>query len=127
MINEKLLNYKDYIVEQGTNGIWEYRKWNSGIAECWFSVSQLHTFSGSDVKSWGSVYEGPSTYYTYPSGLFIQEPTNIIQKAGGAGGWLEVGGGASAIRTSSVYPIYPASKSGTVNCYIGVYAIGRWK
>lgn len=25
----------DYIVEQGTDGIWTYRKWNSGIAECW--------------------------------------------------------------------------------------------
>ena len=25
----------DYIVEQGTSGIWTYRKWSSGIAECW--------------------------------------------------------------------------------------------
>ena len=25
----------DFIVEQGTEGIWTYRKWNSGIAECW--------------------------------------------------------------------------------------------
>ena len=25
----------DYVVEQGTSGIWTYRKWNSGIAECW--------------------------------------------------------------------------------------------
>lgn len=28
----------DYIVEQGTSGIWTYRKWNSGIAECWGRV-----------------------------------------------------------------------------------------
>ena len=25
----------DYIVEQGTSGIWAYRKWNSGIGEYW--------------------------------------------------------------------------------------------
>lgn len=25
----------DYIVEQGTSGIWTYRKWNSGLAEYW--------------------------------------------------------------------------------------------
>jgi hypothetical protein len=33
----KLLNKEnnDYIVEQGTSGIWTYRKWASGIAECW--------------------------------------------------------------------------------------------
>ena len=29
------INAVDYIVEQGTSGIWTYRKWNSGIAECW--------------------------------------------------------------------------------------------
>ena len=25
----------DFVVEQGTSDIWTYRKWNSGIAECW--------------------------------------------------------------------------------------------
>lgn len=25
----------DYVVEQGISGLWTYRKWNSGIAECW--------------------------------------------------------------------------------------------
>lgn len=29
----------DYIVEQGTSGIWTYRKWNSGIAECWGRIT----------------------------------------------------------------------------------------
>ena len=25
----------DFVVEQGMSGIWAYRKWNSGVAECW--------------------------------------------------------------------------------------------
>ncbi len=25
----------DYVVEEGTTGGWTYRKWNSGVAECW--------------------------------------------------------------------------------------------
>ena len=29
------LGIKDYVVQQGTSGIWTYRKWNSGTAECW--------------------------------------------------------------------------------------------
>ena len=29
------LGINDYVVEQGTSGIWTYRKWNSGIAEYW--------------------------------------------------------------------------------------------
>ena len=28
-------NLADYVVEQGASGIWTYRKWNSGVAECW--------------------------------------------------------------------------------------------
>jgi hypothetical protein len=36
-------NTKDYVVEQGTNGIWTYRKWNSGVAECWGNVSTTPT------------------------------------------------------------------------------------
>lgn len=31
----KSKDIKDYIVEQGTSGDWTYRKWDSGIAECW--------------------------------------------------------------------------------------------
>lgn len=29
------LGIDDYIVEQGTSGIWTYRKWNSGLGEYW--------------------------------------------------------------------------------------------
>lgn len=32
----------EHIVEQGTSGIWTYRKWASGVAECWGRI----TFSG---------------------------------------------------------------------------------
>ena len=29
----------DYVVEKGSTGIWDYRKWNSGDAECWGNMS----------------------------------------------------------------------------------------
>lgn len=32
-------NTADFVVEQGTQGDWTYRKWNSGFAECWRNVS----------------------------------------------------------------------------------------
>ena len=31
----KDMGINDYIVEQGTSGIWTYRKWNSGLGEYW--------------------------------------------------------------------------------------------
>ena len=30
---------KDYVVEQGASGLWTYRKWNNGDAECWGNIS----------------------------------------------------------------------------------------
>lgn len=48
---------QDYIVEQGTDGIWTYQKWNSGIAECWGTAS----FIINSFNSAGGIY------YTYPS------------------------------------------------------------
>jgi hypothetical protein len=45
-------NTNDFVVEQGTNGIWTYRKWNSGIAECWGNVSTTPTtVNGSNAVS----------------------------------------------------------------------------
>jgi hypothetical protein len=29
----------DFVVEQGQNGVWTYRKWNNGLAECWGNIA----------------------------------------------------------------------------------------
>lgn len=45
---EPVLNLNvDAIVEQGTRGVWTYRKWASGIAECWGNVGMT---TGSEYK-----------------------------------------------------------------------------
>lgn len=36
----KVVTLHDYVVDEGTSGIWTYRKWNSGIAECWAERKQ---------------------------------------------------------------------------------------
>lgn len=36
----KLGLISDYVVEQGTSGIWTYQKWNSGVAKCWGRITQ---------------------------------------------------------------------------------------
>lgn len=45
----------DYIIAQGTTGVWTWRKWASGIAELWgiFSADSLAVDT-----AWGSVYYG---------------------------------------------------------------------
>ena len=46
----KVLN-TPLVIEQGTSGIWTYRKWSDGTAECWGSKD----ISGS-YSSWGNAY-----------------------------------------------------------------------
>lgn len=115
----------DYIVEQGTSDIWSYRKWNSGLVECWTTTPVQFTFTGT--KAWGSVYESPLTYYNYPTNIFINDPNVIIQKAGGSGGWLEIGSGSSIQRTPGIYIIYPVNKTSAMTSYISIYASAKWK
>lgn len=45
-------NNVDFVVETGTSGIWTYRKWNSGIAECWGKIGLTQTSNGSYSTPW---------------------------------------------------------------------------
>ncbi|WP_278869911.1 DUF859 family phage minor structural protein [Leyella stercorea] len=51
----------DYITEQGTTGVWTWRKWASGTAELWgvFSADSLAV-----NNAWGSVYYGTWMHLT---------------------------------------------------------------
>ena len=121
----------DYIVDQGTSGIWTYRKWNSGVSECWGQVNV-------NVTSWsqfGNAYEGlpGAGVQSYPTSLFNAAPTlnYSITRNDGAPAIIsiEASTGASSSQTPNLYPIRPSSSSTTGNnLYVmQYYAIGRWK
>lgn len=117
----------DYVVETGTSGIWTYRKWKSGIAECWGKIS----VSITSWSAWGAVYEGnPSTYGTYPSGLFIDPPDFWVTPDGTQGqlGLLsvEVFNNGSKTRTPTFYALRPSSV-GTATVIFHCRAKGFWK
>ena len=109
----------DYIVDEGISGIWTYRKWNSGIAECWGSYT---TTGGSSTE--GSLYWiGTST--TYPSGLFISTPiTEAILQGNWIGGILN---SDSHSKDSFVGYVWTALNTSSYNFIINIRATGRWK
>lgn len=65
----------DYIVSQGTSGIWTYRKWASGVAECWLESELTITGSTPVANMNGSAYlsyvdvDLPFTFKTQPRGV----------------------------------------------------------
>lgn len=65
----------DYIVSQGTSGIWTFRKWASGVAECWLESELTLTGSTPVANMNGSAYlsyvdvDLPFTFKTQPRGM----------------------------------------------------------
>ena len=115
----------DYIVEQGTSGIWTYRKWNSGIAECWGNSENYGSVSIS--SAWGTIYESATDVgsIAYPSNLFLSTPTFLVTGQNAPIISVETGGGSST-QTPRLYLVRPAQGTAE-NPILSLYARGRWK
>lgn len=123
-IDEKLSKVDtiaDYIVETGTSGIWTYRKWNSGIAECWGTANPTSSVSGTE----GGLYF-QSVYVDFPSGLFVLAPSVIV---GAHGNWI--GGALTGNELTKDkwhgYRWTSTSQTNTSALRIELMAKGRWK
>lgn len=112
-------NLADYVIEQGTSGVWTYRKWNSGISECWRTYRET---TASAFSSTGYIYYRSLPSMTFPTGLFNDAPTIIANGYHG-----NIGGCAASATASSVTVMAwsAASTARAVTCYI--HAIGTWK
>ena len=109
----------DYVVAQGTSGIWTYRKWNSGIAECW-TTSTLNTTG----TFWANVMGGHGFYvnYNFPSGLFSSKPVTTGSGRTGTGGGFVFCSGSSTDVTA-----YVIGNQDDNNLTLEIFAKGKWK
>lgn len=110
----------DYVVEEGTDGIWTYRKWNSGIAECWGATALA---SHSITSAYGSGY-WTHEYHTLPSGLFTSVTNAQANRVAGDGlAYISI----DSVSTSSVGCYIADLTSHTVSFSIYFSVKGRWK
>lgn len=77
---QKVGAIKDYVVEEGTSGIWQYRKWNSGIMEAWI-IEDLES-STTPIALVGGMYG--SVDVAIPQG-FISAPRGVSSARLGTG------------------------------------------
>ena len=117
----------DYIVEQGTKNGWDYKKWNSGKAECWKIVE--HTTAVS--TAWGSMYMGTaSSRQTYPFVFTAKPMEQATLQAGSYQGILfpeKDGNGVNGTNSSARYNICRPSSVASSTFYISLYVVGNWK
>lgn len=122
---------KDYVVEQGTVGMsgtsstWSYRKWASGIAECW----GLYPITGAAINvAWGYLFETAINYQlSFPTGLFVSNPVAHFSTPTATGGVLalETMGETTKVQTCSFFPV--RATPSTIDLTVAIQAIGRWK
>lgn len=116
---QKVGAIKDYVVEEDTSGIWQYRKWNSGLMEAWTYERNTFTVTTTDVL--GGYYG--STVINVPSG-FINRP------AGFASGYLGSGVGFAIVVRSAMTQVNVGILSNANNATMtleSLYIYGKWK
>lgn len=119
----------DFIEAVGTDGIWTYRKWHSGIAECW----GLYNIDNVSIDSaWGSALLETSTGYqaNFPTGLFVSAPVlSLTAQSSWPNGvlCLETMETTTNEKTCLFYPIRPGATVVVTNLVIALRATGRWK
>jgi hypothetical protein len=116
----------DFVVEQGTSDIWEYRKWYSGKVECWGKWAV-----GMYIKNaWASLYYNKVDAHSFPSGLFTSAPKCQVTaecRGGETWAWLAMCGETTKDYAPSVLFCSASKVETAVGFNVLYYAIGRWK
>lgn len=112
----------DYPVEVGTEGIWTYRKWASGITECWgYKGEELIAMT----TKWGNMYYSPQLTESFPTSLFIDYPpfVNVQAYDNGNGSYASIKTWGKNVVSYYAYGV----SSQTLNVGFTFEAKGRWK
>lgn len=114
----------DYVISEGTSGNWRYRKWASGVAECWGEV----TVRASITEVIGAMYMNVTDYFSWPNALFSAAPRIVhATPITTAPLFPIIRGGDTTKNQFRMYLLYPNKYENSVNWVIGVEARARWK
>lgn len=125
----------DFVVEQGTktvtdattsgNVTWYYRKWNSGIAECWAT----RKLEKQKVETqWVNVYHAPAPEpLDYPF-TFVENPVeNAVMMGNAMSGWTGSAIANSTTQTGKYMLMRPNTFTAEHVIWVHYRVIGRWK
>ena len=115
------------ILETGTSGIWTYRKWSNGTAECWGIIEQSFPPSNG-WTAWGQTKYANLNAQSFPTGLFNAVPkvTATASKNSSSGMPIVALMGISSTGFSGYINELSGNSTYTYTVKISVYAIGQW-
>lgn len=113
----------DFVVEQGTSGIWTYRKWASGVAECWAKITQTVT----PGDAWAGTLNLAPYFITVTTPI---EFTGIdcVNASAYVGNGHTITSSVSATLPNKIsIPALSVYLTGQQECQVYVHVMGRWK
>ena len=122
----KNLMNSNHVVEEGTSGIWTYRKWSDGTAECWGKTA---------AKTYSCTNQSGNGYYTsesqtFPSGLFQTTTVGFANRLQGTGSTPSntlITINVNNLTTTYINYWVQSTVSGSQSLAISLYIIGTWK
>lgn len=110
-------------IEQGTSGIWTYRKYADGTAECWGEIFQTQSSYAP-----GSFVIGSNQISNYPI-AWVSAPIliGIVKRAGSGVGYMSYDYSRTDYANFIVESGNKDPVGTSLNIYCEVFAIGKWK
>ena len=119
-------NAPDYVIAQGSSGNWRWRKWNSGVAECW----QRYSYQTVATVAAGNIFFAPQNIggFAYPF-EFIAKPTELVSCDGNIGGWYAAAHNLPTNTTTETgyYNFFSALSRPSDWVAMNIHVTGRWK
>lgn len=113
----------DFVVEQGVSGIWYYRKWNSGAAECW--ATSLDNNINASQNNMNGFYYSDAISKDLP---FTFKTVNYYSVTGGSMSNMNIVRPAGYSNTNITYWVISAVNSLTnVSVRANLEVKGTWK
>lgn len=110
--------HNDYITSYGTSGAWNWKKYNSGRAECWCAINNA-SITGS---SWQNLYQLKLSQ-SLPFTFVKIESANVSINAEGSN--IVYGNVASV--TDDAISYYHSSHNNVIGGIAYLSVIGTWK
>lgn len=116
----------DHIVEQGVSGIWTYRKWNSGLAECW----GIYEFNTTVNVTYGKLYSSNDIQFPNYPFTFVEAPiVQFAHHSSEMGYFIESGKNSDAAteKPPTFCIIRAAALTASNTGRVAAKIIGKWK
>lgn len=114
----------DFIVEQGTDGIWTYRKWSSGVAECW----GMHTIYNLNLTNFSANSYYATQRINFPLGLFIDGSAISANVNSGLNAAFAYNGISGVPHAGYVDVIFVGhTQMENITAWCNIRATGKWK